>query len=71
LKQAIKPEGIMVVRLFGDELKWKNMTNMTLLFESDIKALMVGFDKIFYREDRKLKNNLLHHAFNFVLKKTV
>ncbi len=67
--QHLKPNGLIITRLFGDELNWPNMNNMTLLKKEQIKTITQNFKAIYYSEEKQQKKGIFEHAFNLILEK--
>lgn len=67
----LKPNGVLITRLFGSNLSWPNMENMTLLDKSQVTKLTNGLEVIQNNEEFYEENGLTQHAYNLILKKNL
>lgn len=51
IKNHVKKNGLIVLRLFGDKLDWPNMQGMTLLRKEELSLIANGFEIIKFSED--------------------
>lgn len=70
ISTQLKPNGIIIARLFGDKLDWPNMQNMTLLNKAQLNHLTENFKVIKIEEEFYTEDRLKQHAFDLVLRKT-
>jgi SAM-dependent methyltransferase len=71
---SIKTNGILVGQLFGDRDEWKNKENMNFHTLAQAKAILSGFNILYFEEEEKDKPTaagiMKHwHIFNFIARK--
>lgn len=66
---SLKPGGLLVVRLFGNKIKWPSTNKMFLLNRTQINELLDGFNVLENQEEFYCEGSLDQHAFNLVLQK--
>lgn len=67
----LKPGGLFIGRLLGDQLHWPYMKNMSLMNRAKLEALSEGYEILRIDEEKNEEKALVQHSFNVVLKKKV
>lgn len=71
INDSLKPNGVIITRLFGNKIEWQNMNKMTLLDNKQIANLIYAFEIIENQEEFYHEGELTQHAFNLVLKNQI
>lgn len=58
ISDQLNPNGVVIVRLFGEKLNWPNMNYMTLLNKTQIDNLTKNFEVIKMEEEFQKDNQL-------------